>query len=65
MSSGVADLFLDPTNVHKTLAVLSFLTQQLAPVSNVVGMQILNEPYPDKNLESFCERRCDSRQFPS
>lgn len=53
VSTGMQDLFIDPANVHKTLAVLSFLTQQLAPVSNVVGMQILNEPYPDKNLEQF------------
>lgn len=60
VSSGVADLFLDPTNVHKTLAVLSFLTQQLAPVSNVVGMQILNEPYPDRNLEQFCRSRSEN-----
>ena len=55
VSNGVESLFLNPADIQKTLAALTFLTQQLAPVSNVVGIQILNEPSPNKNLEMFCK----------
>jgi hypothetical protein len=48
------ELFKHPENYQGTLAALRFLTQQLAPVSNVVGIELLNEPFPDSSLEGFC-----------
>jgi glucan 1,3-beta-glucosidase len=55
VSDGKTGLFSDPGNMDKTIAVLTFLTQQLAPVNNVVGIQVLNEPVYDPGLENFCE----------
>ena len=34
--------------------VLTYLTQQLVKVNNVVGIQILNEPSNVDSLPSFC-----------
>ncbi len=57
--SGISDnrvgLFGNKTNVEKTLAVLTFLTRQLCNVTNVVGIQILNEPQNCDELPGFCE----------
>ncbi|KAJ6596777.1 glycoside hydrolase superfamily [Mycena vulgaris] len=58
--SGISDrqvgLFKDPANVEKTLAVLTFLTRQLCNVTNVVGIQILNEPQDGPTLIDFYTR---------
>jgi glucan 1,3-beta-glucosidase len=54
ISDGQINLFTNPTNTALTIRVLVFLTQQLAYVTNVVGIQILNEPQYVPELESFC-----------
>ncbi|KAJ7109259.1 glycoside hydrolase superfamily [Mycena epipterygia] len=55
--SGISDrhvgLFNTPANVERTLAVLTFLMDQLCNVTNVVGIQILNEPQNDPRLPDF------------
>ncbi|KDN38614.1 hypothetical protein RSAG8_09401, partial [Rhizoctonia solani AG-8 WAC10335] len=53
-SDGKIQLFDNDDNVKKTIEVLSYLTQQLVPVSNVVGIQILNEPQNIASLPHFC-----------
>ncbi|KAI0372834.1 glycoside hydrolase [Pilatotrama ljubarskyi] len=50
ISDGDANLFDDDWYINKTITVLTYLTEQLADVSNVVGIQLLNEP---KNVESL------------
>lgn len=37
-----------------TINVLTFLAQQLVPVTNVVGIEILNEPSNVAGLPDFC-----------
>lgn len=54
ISDGATSLFTSPDNVAKTLEVLRFLMQQLSYVTNVVGIQILNEPQYVPELENFC-----------
>ncbi|CAL1704947.1 unnamed protein product [Somion occarium] len=53
VSDGATRLFDDPRNVEKTMNVLKFLTRQLASVTNVVGIQVLNEPKYVDGLEDF------------
>lgn len=56
--SGISDgqvNFYNSTNMDKTIDVLTFLMQQLTPVTNVVGIEILNEPNDDDSLPNFCE----------
>ncbi|KAK7054991.1 Glucan 1,3-beta-glucosidase 3 [Paramarasmius palmivorus] len=53
VSDGQTGLFDNPDNIGKTLNVLIFLTQQLVNVTNVVGIQILNEPNNVQSLEDF------------
>ncbi|KAF7338392.1 Glycoside hydrolase family 5 protein [Mycena venus] len=53
ISDGHIGLFDNQTNIEKTLAVLTFLTQQLCNVTNVVGVQILNEPHNCRELIGF------------
>ncbi|TDL27386.1 glycoside hydrolase [Rickenella mellea] len=52
-SDGVANLFNDPSNTNKTIAVLTFLVQQLATVTNVIGVELLNEPINVPQLGDF------------
>jgi glucan 1,3-beta-glucosidase len=56
--SGVSDratnLFTVPSNMDKTITVLEFLMQQLGSVTNVVGIEILNEPQNVAGLPDFC-----------
>lgn len=56
--SGVSDhqinLFNTPDNVDKTINVLTFLSQTLAGVTNVVGLGLVNEPEYNSVLEGFC-----------
>jgi aryl-phospho-beta-D-glucosidase BglC (GH1 family) len=54
ISDGATNLFDDPSNVQQTIAVLSFLMQKLSNVTNVVGIQILNEPQNVPELPDFC-----------
>jgi aryl-phospho-beta-D-glucosidase BglC (GH1 family) len=57
VSTGGAALFDGTANTQKTLEVLTFLTQHFASVSNVVGIELLNEPKPNAALESFCKHQ--------
>lgn len=55
ISDGITGLFGSPTDMDLTVDVLTFLTEQLANVTNVVGIEILNEPQDDPGLPAFCE----------
>lgn len=55
VSTGGAQLIGNSGNTNKTLNVLKFLTKELANVTNVVGIEILNEPKAVSGLEGFCE----------
>lgn len=54
ISDGITGLFDNPTNINQTIAVLTYLTQQLATVTNVVGIELLNEPQDNPGLSDFC-----------
>jgi glucan 1,3-beta-glucosidase len=54
ISDGTTNLFKSPLNVNKTLTVLQYLVQQLAYVTNVVGIEVLNEPENVPELIDFC-----------
>jgi aryl-phospho-beta-D-glucosidase BglC (GH1 family) len=54
ISDGSTNLFAVPSNMDKTIAVLQFLMRQLCNVTNVVGIQILNEPQDVPGLLDFC-----------
>jgi aryl-phospho-beta-D-glucosidase BglC (GH1 family) len=53
-SDGKQALFSDPVQVAATQAALVYLAKELAPVSNVVGIELLNEPADVPELETFC-----------
>lgn len=55
ISDGQANFFNNSTNMDKTVDVLIFLMQQLSSVTNVIGIEILNEPNNDNTLTGFCE----------
>jgi hypothetical protein len=55
ISNGETQLFSSESNMNKTIDVLSFLVEQLCEVTNVVGIELLNEPQDDPKLPSFCE----------
>jgi aryl-phospho-beta-D-glucosidase BglC (GH1 family) len=54
ISDGATNLFTSPSNVNKTLDVLEYLVQQLVYVTNVVGIEVLNEPENVPELIDFC-----------
>ncbi|KAJ7172603.1 glycoside hydrolase [Mycena filopes] len=58
--SGVSDkhvgLFDTESNMNKTIDVLTFLTETLCNVTNVLGIQILNEPENNPKLLDFYNR---------
>ncbi|KAI0636795.1 glycoside hydrolase [Trametes polyzona] len=56
ISDGKVNLFDDDDYIGKTMDVLTFLTEQLANVTNVVGIQILNEPQNVPSLPDFYSR---------
>lgn len=56
ISDGQTNMFSDPGNVNKTIGVLTFLAQQLYNITNVVGIQLLNEPVNVNELPDFCRR---------
>lgn len=55
VSDGATNLFDSPTYINQTMSVLSYLMKELAHVTNVVGIQILNEPQNVPSLTDFCE----------
>lgn len=55
ISDGVTGLFDSPTYMNLTIGVLTFLTEQLANVTNIVGIEVLNEPQDDPALPGFCK----------
>lgn len=55
ISDGATNLFTDEGNTNKTIAALAFLTSKLANVTNMAGIQILNEPKNTPELYGFCE----------
>ena len=54
ISDGQTNLFINPQYQNQTIEVLTFLTQQLSTVTNVAGIEILNEPQNDPGLEDLC-----------
>jgi aryl-phospho-beta-D-glucosidase BglC (GH1 family) len=58
VSDGVTGLFGNPQYQDKTIKALLFLTKQLSNVTNVVGIQILNEPKNVPELYGFCGCSC-------
>ncbi|EJD05843.1 glycoside hydrolase [Fomitiporia mediterranea MF3/22] len=56
VSDGQANFFSNPSNQDATINVLTFLAQQLASVTNVIGIEILNEPNDDESLPNFYDR---------
>ncbi|TFK54965.1 cytoplasm protein [Heliocybe sulcata] len=59
VSDGQTNLFGDEANVEKTMQVLAFLAAELSQVTNVVGVQILNEPKNVDGLEDFYSEAID------
>ncbi|KAI0673044.1 glycoside hydrolase [Trametes maxima] len=53
ISDGNTGLFGNDWYINRTMAALTFLTGQLANVTNVVGIQILNEPQNVDSLPAF------------
>ncbi|KAF8212362.1 glycoside hydrolase superfamily [Mycena galopus ATCC 62051] len=65
ISDGKTGLFNSETNMNRTLEILKFLAQQLCDVSNVVGIQILNEPQDCAELPGFYDKAIAAiRQIP-
>ena len=55
ISDGQTRLFNSSTYMDKTMDILMFLTAQLQNVTNVVGIEILNEPNDTPELLDFCK----------
>ena len=55
VSDGQTNLFGNDWYENKTLAVLTTLMDKLVNVTNVVGIQILNEPQNVGGLPDFCK----------
>ncbi|KIJ59197.1 glycoside hydrolase family 5 protein [Hydnomerulius pinastri MD-312] len=53
ISDGQTRMFNNPVYMNKTLGVLTFLAQELQNATNVVGIQILNEPENVPELADF------------
>ena len=58
VSDGATNLFDNPGYINQTIAVLTYLMRQLAWVTNVVGIQLLNEPQNVPSLSDFCKFPC-------
>ncbi|KAG5647194.1 hypothetical protein DXG03_001153 [Asterophora parasitica] len=66
VSDGATNMFENPAHMDKTINALMFLMQQLSTVTNVVGIQILNEPKNVPELYDFHSRAIESmRQAPT
>jgi glucan 1,3-beta-glucosidase len=57
ISDGSVNLFNNSVNVKMTVNALKFLVENLASVTNVVGIQLLNEPANVPELPDFCQWR--------
>lgn len=55
ISDGATNLFDNPQYVNQTVTVLTYLMRQLAWTTNVIGIQLLNEPQNVPSLPDFCE----------
>jgi glucan 1,3-beta-glucosidase len=55
ISDGQTRLFNSSTYMDKTMEFLMFLTAQLQNVTNIVGIEILNEPNDTPELLDFCK----------
>ncbi|KAJ3010169.1 hypothetical protein NUW54_g2568 [Trametes sanguinea] len=53
ISDGEVNLFDDDSYINKTMSVLTFLMEELVNTTNVVGIQILNEPSNADSLPAF------------
>ncbi|KAI0341792.1 glycoside hydrolase [Trametopsis cervina] len=53
ISDGATNLFDHPDYINQTMNALTFLAAELTFVTNVVGIQLLNEPQSVPSLESF------------
>ena len=60
ISDGQVNLFNNATNIQKTKDVLLFLIQQLSSATNVIGIELLNEPNDDSSLQDFCRSPHDA-----
>lgn len=56
ISDGQTRLFNNSAYTDKTMEILMFLMDQLQAVTNVVGIEILNEPNDTPELSDFCKR---------
>ncbi|KAF8911177.1 glycoside hydrolase family 5 protein [Gymnopilus junonius] len=65
ISDGQTHLFDVPANMDKTVNVLTFLAKTFAPVNNVVGIQLLNEPQYGPTLEDFYTRAIEVIRYTS
>lgn len=54
-ATGKTGLFTSDDNMSKTINILTYLAQQFGSVTNVVGIQLLNEPDNVAGLPDFCE----------
>ncbi|KAK0228429.1 glycoside hydrolase superfamily [Armillaria fumosa] len=59
VSDGQTNLFSDPDNWTKAQDVLIFLVEQLCNVTNVVGIELLNEPQDSDALVHFYTETID------
>ncbi|KAK0483511.1 glycoside hydrolase [Armillaria novae-zelandiae] len=59
ISDGQANLFSDPDNWKKAQDVLIFLAEQLCNVTNVAGIELLNEPQDSDALAHFYTETID------
>lgn len=55
ISDGQTNFFNSYDYQWKTIEAIKFLVQQLGAVTNVIGVQLLNEPTGHPSLENFCE----------
>ncbi|KAF7793112.1 hypothetical protein EIP86_004220 [Pleurotus ostreatoroseus] len=60
ISDGQTNLFGNPYWINKTMDVLTFLMGQLGYVTNVVGIEILNEPQDVPSLPDFYTQAIDT-----
>lgn len=55
ISDGQTRLFNSTTYMDKTFEMFMFLADQFQNVTNIVGIEILNEPNDTPNLSDFCK----------
>ena len=55
ISDGQMRLFNNTTYMDKTMQILMFLVEQLQNVTNIAGIEIVNEPNNVPELPNFCQ----------